>query len=322
MSRNVIATVIGLVGVMILTGCGASQVNLAMQFKVNDVDTYRVTTEQIKDYKFEQPSEEPPKVTENQSATVISVVFDQRVDNIDAKGNAIADITVKGLQYTVTEKDATKFDFDSAREADKSKPLAKLVGATYKINISPDGRVSVLEAQQARKLLTGATTDAKVASNLFKDDTIIQRHEVLALPKGVQSTVKVGSAWSEVVASPPGLLAPKSYEKVYTLKEIEGGKESGTAQVVMTAQESAVQAEGVAKDAPGMGFMAKMFDTEESYNGSMKFHLGSGKVSEYMEKLAVRYIAAESPANQKPDKGPDTLIMGLTYTVSGQMLTQ
>jgi len=307
---------------MVLTGCGASQVNLAMQFKVNDMDTYRVTTEQIKDYKFEQPSEEPPKVTENQSATIVSVEFDQKIDNIDAKGNAIADITVKGLQYTVTEKDVTKFDFDSARESDKNKPLAKLIGSTYKITISPDGSVSVLDAQQARKALTGALTDAKIASNLFKDETIIQRHEVLSLPQAGESVKKAGNTWSEVVASPPGLLAPKSYEKVYTLEKIEGGKESGTAQVVMTARESAVKAEGEAKDTPGMGFMAKMFDTEESYTGSMKFDLGRGKVSQYMEKLAVRYIAAESPANQKPDKGPDTLVMGLTYTVSGQMLTQ
>jgi len=309
---------VSVLGVLMFCGC-ASQVRLALQFPPEHIASYRVTTEMVKDYRFEQPSAEPPKVQENQSATVASVTFDQRIDKVADDGSALATITVKALQYKVTEKDVTKYDFDSTAEAAASKPLSKVIGQSYTIRISPQGTVEVVDAEAIRKAVPATTNDGRVAGSLFNDENIIKRHSIVALPDASKATVAVGDTWTRVEPSPPGLLAPKSYEKVYTLEKVEGPKEAPIAYVTMTATESPEPAEG-GQQSPGMGFMAKMFDTQETYTGSMVFDCGTGRVRSLVEKLAVKYIAAEAPANQKPDVGPDTLTMGLTYTTKVETL--
>ncbi len=304
---------------LVMCGCG-SQVELAMKFPADHIATYRVTTEMVKDYRFEQPSAEPPKVQENQSATIAAVTFDQRVDEVDAEGNAVATITVKGLRYRLTEKDVTKYDFDSADAAAQAKPLAKVIGQTYRIRISPQGQVEVIDADAIRRAVPGAADDGRIARSLFSDESIIKRHTIMALPEAGDETVAVGDTWRRVEPSPPGLLAPKSYEKIYTLEKVEGSEGAQVAHVTMKAAESPTPAAEDTTQSAGMGFMAKMFDTRETYTGSMEFDCETGHVRRLVEKLAVKYIAAEAPANQKPDVGPDTLTMGLTYTTQIEAL--
>ena len=321
MSRKAIWILCGVAVSALMSGC-ATQTEMAMKFAQGDAAVYKVTTETIKDYKFEQPSLEPPKVKEDQSATVVTATFQQQVESVDAKGNAVANVTIKGVAYAIKDKDVVKFEYDSGNTADAEKPFAKVIGQVYKISISPDGKVTVLDANAARAAVAGSTMDARVAKSFFSDEAIAKRHEVLCLPEAGKA-VAVGGTWERVVPPPPGLLAPKSYKKVYTLTKIEGPKGKAVAYVDMKGAESPVQAEGAADQAASsMGPFAKMFDTEETYTGSLEFDLAAGRVRKQTEKLVVTYIAAEAPADQKPNVGPDKLTMRLTYGVDVQAVTE
>ncbi len=309
-TRIAMMVVAGL-GLVVMAGC-SSQAQMSLNFKAGDAGTYKVTTETIKDFKFEQPSMEPPKVKEDQTKTLAVVTFDQTIDAVDAKSGAIATITLKAIEYIVTDKNSVKFDFNSAREEDMKKPFAQLIGKSYKITLASNGKVSVLDAAEARKI-GDAGYDGKLAQAFLADERIIERHQILAMPDGAAATVATGKGWSKVVQSPPGLLAPKNYQKVYTLEKVEGGKDNPVAFVKMVGKASSEPVKDGAKNMDTMGPFAKMFDTNEAYDGQLVLETGTGAVRKCQEKLVVTYLASEAPADQKPDKGPDTLTMRFTY---------
>jgi len=306
--------VVSIFSAMLFTGC-AAPADLTMKFTPDDAVTYKVTTEMIKDYRFEQPT--AGKLVEQQSVTKIETEFLQKVESVDGQGNALVTITLNAIKFTVVDKNDTRLDFDSKRKSDKGKPLAKLVGQSYKIKISPAGGVKVVNAKKIRSVVKGGH-DGQVAKNFLSDDSIVKQHEVPALPDS-GTTLAAGSTWSRIKASPPGLLAPKSFEKIYTLSKIENRGGKNVAVVEMNAIDSATPAADASMSG-GMGPFAKMFDTEEIFNGQLIFDLAGGTVRRYNEKLVATYVAAESPPNQKPDKGPDTLTMGFTYAISKQLV--
>jgi len=311
-------TVIALYLLAGLTGC-AKQASLTLKFTPQETTTYKVSTETIKDFRFEQLSLTPPKLKEEQSGTTVKAVFQQTIDKVQSDGSALATVTIKDIAYTVKDKNNIKFDFDSRREEDKNKPFAKIIGQSYRIRISPAGVVEVIDAKGPRSVLTGGY-EARVAQSFFSDERIRKRHTILALPDIDKSTVKRGDSWSRIVASPPGLLSPKSFEKVYTVESVQGPKENPVVTVVMNATESAEPAPNVEKQPTGMGIFANMFDATETYTGKMVLEAGTGRILEYNEKLVATYLAAEEPADKSGDKGPDTLTMRLTQAVSMELV--
>ncbi|MCD6394018.1 MAG: hypothetical protein J7M40_10985 [Planctomycetes bacterium] len=301
-----------------LTGC-VKQANLTLNFAPEDTTTYKVSTQMIKDFRFEQPSLTPPKIKDEQSGTTVDITFEQKIDKVQSDGTALATVTVKGIAYVAKDKDTVKFDFDSTRQADKGKPFAKAIGQSYTIKISPAGVAEAVDARDARNSVT-AGYEGKVAKALFSDDRIKKRHSILALPDIAKSTLRAGSSWSRIVGSPPGLLTPKSFEKTYTLESVEGPKGNRVATVLMNAVESAEPAPDAGKQAAGMGIFANMFDATETYTGKMVLELGTGKVLQYNEKLVATYLAAEEPRGGSGGKGPDTLTMRLTQSTSMEIV--
>jgi hypothetical protein len=306
-------TVIGVCVLVAAGGCAGKKASLSLKFTPNETSTYKVVTETVKDYKFEQPSVNQTKT--QQTLSKAEVVFDQTIQSVEPGGDAKALITIKEVKYLVKNPQGTTLDFDSAREADKKNPLEGLVGLSYVIKITPAGEVVAVEdAQKAREAVKGDSMELKTAQALLSDDSIKQRHTLVALPSAKEASAKT---WSKVKGGPAGMLAPRSYEKVYTLKEVknEGGKQ--VAVVEMNARPSSVKAADMPKDeAKGMGFFEKMFDNKETYAGEMLLDLSTGKVNSYSEKLKSDWVAVEPADEVKSDKGPDVLTMGFSYSYS------
>jgi hypothetical protein len=277
---------------------------------------YKVVTETIKDYKFEQPSINQTKT--QQTLTRTEMVFDQQIQSVDPNGNGVALITIKELKYLATNPKGTAVDFNSAKEANKASALAKLIGQSYVVKLSPNGGVvAVSDVQKAIDAVKGDSLEQKVAQALLTDDTIKQRHTILALPDKKDEQVKVGQSWSKLKGSPAGMLMPKSYEEVFTLKEVKNEQGQQIAVVDMEARPTSQKTTDVSKDeAKGMGFFAKMFDNKETYNGKTMIDLTTGKVNGYNEKLKSEWVAAEPTEEVKSDKGPDVLTMGFIYSHS------
>jgi hypothetical protein len=202
-------------------------------------------------------------------------------------------------------------EFDS--DKDKGKPLAKLVGQTYTIKVSPSGQVlDVLNIDEARKTVRGGK-ESRVATHLLRDDTIKQLHSVLALPDDSKSRLSVGKTWSRIAGSPAGMLMPKSYEKVYAVKNISTVAGKTIATIEMEALPTSEQAEDTSDAQAGsLGFFSKMFESTDDYTGRLVVALDTGQVLKYHETLISVNTAADFPKGQKADKGPDVLT--LTFT--------
>lgn len=288
-------------------------VDLSLKFNVGDTTAYKVVVESIKDYKFEQPSINQTKTQQTLSMT--EIVYDQKIESVDPNGNAKALITVKEIRYLSKNPKGTAFDFDSAKDTEKKNAMSNLVGQTYVITMSPAGEVvAVGEVQKALDAVKGDSMEHKVAQSLLTDESIKQRHTVVALPDKKDLSAKVGASWSRIKGSPAGMLQPKSYEKIYTLSEVQKGQ---VAVVSMDAQPTSQKAADVAKDEQkGMGFFAKMFDNKETYTGKLTMDTQGGKVDGYSEQLKSEWVAVEPSEEVKSDKGPDVLTMGFTYRYS------
>ena len=299
--------------VILVSGCGSSA-DLSLQFTPDASSAYEVTTEVTKDFKFEQPTLD--KLREEQTKTLIRVGMTQKITAVDDKGVASADVTIDSLSVYMTNKNEVKLSYDSAKPEDKTNPLAKLIGQRYTVQIAPEGKVVAFNSDAAKKAVT-AGFEARLAERIVSEEGIRERHEIPALWGAGKGGAKT---WTQVVPSPPGLLAPKSYQKTYTMTGVETKNGQKVAVVTMNAMESAEPVEGQKTSAAGMGMFAKMFDSEDVYTGKLLLDMNTGEVIEYDETLVSTYLANEMPENAAPDKGPDTLTMRFTNRVSMKKL--
>ena len=240
--------------------------------------------------------------------------FAQEIESVLEDGSAVAKITIEGVKYTVTTKNKVEFDFDSSREEDKNRSFASIIGKSYKLKLSPDGEVEVIDASKARGAVKNGH-DAQIANVLLGNKRLVNQHKILALPnKEPSSVIELGQSWKELEASHPGLKwAQKSFAKMYTLTEVSEEDGSIVAKVEMEGIESSEAADGTSRIA-GMGMMAGIFDPTETFTGQIV--LKDGKVESYNEKFRGDYVAAEMPANATEETSPDTLTMGFTNSVN------
>jgi hypothetical protein len=282
----------------VLAGCvptAEMKLNLAPQSET----VYRVVLETGKDYAFVQPSIN--KTKERHTVGRAELVFAQRIESVDQQGNASADITIKELKYLSEDPQGKTLDFDST---------FALIGQSYKIKITPNGRVEVIDAQAAREVIKQEGSAKKFADRFFSNEEIERCHQVLALMDTKKTLCKKGDKWSTVAASPGGMLTPKSFEKIYTLTDIKEQKGEKIAVVAMSAAPSSKRTADVPEKEAAASFFAKMFEEKDEYSGKMVLNLTTGEIDSYQELLKAEWLAAESSEDQKSDKGPDELKMG------------
>jgi len=298
---SLILTTVSMFSVLFVSGCGPSA-DLSLKFSSDRTAAYKATTEVTKLFRFEQPN--LGKLKEEQTRTLIEMDFTQTIQDVDADGNATAQITINDLKVDIINKHDSQLSFDSRNESDKGAALAALLGKSYTIQITPVGRVKALDTKDAIAAVTTAY-EKKFIKSLLDPKNIAKRHQITALPKEQTDTLSVNDTWSEIVPSPPGLLAPKSYKKTYTLTALD----EAVATIEMTAGESAQAAEGDTQTAGSMGMFAKMFDNKDDYTGTLKIDLTTGEVIFVVEHLSEHSHAASLPENADPEKGPDVLTM-------------
>ncbi len=292
-----------------IPGCGTparkQTIQVSQQFTPQDDETYEVAVTVTKDFKFEQPA--LSKLREEETTTEVRMKVDQTISSIDEDGWAIATVTIRDLACKMIKQNEVQIDYDSARPNEPDNPLKKLLGQSYTVRLSPDGKAEALDASGFKT--TGIPgLEGRLAKRLFAEEEIVKRHEVLDLPDA-PAAVKPGAEWERIVPSPPGLLSSKSFRKVYTLSEIKTQDDKRTAVITMAASESAVPAEDTLDGQGGLGIFAKMLDNEDEYTGKLVMDLDTGKIREYDETLVSSYIAQERNPSASPEQGPDTLII-------------
>jgi len=288
-------------------------VTLALKFVPQDSTTYRVIMEAEKSVMWEGPLPEKPGAFKGgRTASRIEMTFTQRIQSINDKGDAVVEITIKGLKDLAQVRDNTILDFDSSREKDRDNPLSRLIGQSYTIEISPAGRVlRILDVNEARAAVKGDSSAHQTASALVSDDIISQRHTILGLPVIEKNQLHKGDTWSEIESFSFGMMGSKSDEKIYTLKEVKETDHRQIAIVEMNAIPSSEMAEELHRE-QATGLFSKLFDNTETYTGELKLDLTTGKIEKYIEQLRTEWVAVDPFAGQQDDKEPAALKMAAT----------
>jgi len=274
----------------------APAVELALKFAPGHSTTYKVTTEVQKGVQWEgAPGTRPAAFKGGHSGSRVEMTFEQRIESVDAEGDAVVQITIKALKYLGRMRDEVILDFDSAREEDRDNPLAKLVGKGYKLEMSARGEIlALIDVEPLRKALEGPLPGHDTAQKLLSRGRILQRHEVVALSASKEKIVRPGQDWSSVKAFSFGMMGAQSYERIYTLKEVKAD-EGPLAVIEMKAIPSAALAEEMHKQQVVNPF-AGMFDNTASYEGRLELELATGTIRRYAEEMRTEWVVADPQA--------------------------
>jgi len=301
---------------LLTAGCTAptrDAATLELKLAPQDSTAYKVTTEMEDSVKFEGflPDQIASKDSRNHNR--IEITFDQRIQSTDDKGNAVAKITIKKLKYVSIHRDNLVLDFDSSREKDQDKPMAKLIGQGYTIEIAPTGEVTkVIDVKQADQAVRSASTPPKVAVRLIDPTVIKERHGILTLPVTDKNQLRTGDNWSSIKAFDFRMMGSKSYERIYTLKETKDTNGRQVAVIEMNAIPSSEMAEQLHKEQATPDFSKLFDDSGWQYTGRLKLDLTAGKVEEYLEKLQSEWVAVDPSAGREGDSEPAVLRMTAT----------
>lgn len=291
-------------------------VELALKFTAEDSTTYKCTQEALRSIKWEGPVTDGSAFKGGQTSSKVEMTFTQQIQSIDDKGNAVAKITIKSFGYLSVVRDNPVVDFDSTREKDETHAFAKLIGQSYTIEITPVGLVSnVIDANQPKAAVKGTSSANKMALALFTPDAIKERHTIPAMPAMDRAKLRTGDNWTSIKSFSFGLMGSRSYERVYTLKEVKDTGSRRIAVVQMKAVPTTEMAEKLHKEQT-IGDFSKMFENTDTYTGQLNLDLTAGKVENCLETVQSEWIAVEPAFGQEEEKEPAVLTMTATRIYS------
>ena len=295
-----------------LGGCAEpakKPVKVALKFSPGEFSTYKLTTVAEKGVEFDGMFPEGSKFKGGRNETRIEMTFSQQVSRIQQNGEAIIDITIKSLKYFSKVKENVTVDFDSSRADDWNKPLVKLIGMTYKLIVRPNGEVrKVVDVKPLRDAVKGQTTYHQKALEFLAEDALKDRHSFLDLPSPDANEMKPGDKWSAIKTFSFGLMGPKEYEKIYTIKDFDDDR---IAVVEMNAIPSATMAEELHEKGKSSTF-SKMFDNAtDSYSGELRIDLTNGIIEKAAEKLQLTWVVVDPSIQHKDKSGPASLKMSV-----------
>ena len=283
---------------------------LKMKFILGQTTGYKVTTETEKSIRWEgDASKKPKEFKGGATGNRIEMGFDQEVLEVKDNGDALIRVTIKTLAYVGRVRGAVVLAFDSSNDQDRQNPMAKLIGQSYTIRMTPRGAISdPVQAEPARQAVQGGEREHRTALKLLADRVVKERHEVTALAALKAPTARCRDQWSNIERFSFGILGEKVYERVYTLDKISETDEARTAVVRMKGIPSAAMAEELHQAQTANPFAA-MSDSSGTYNGRLELNLDTGQIGEYIEQMDMQWLLADPVAVQRGDPAPAVLRM-------------
>src|SRR4030042_443883 len=174
-------------------------VELALKFTPGDTTTYKFTQQARRSIKWEGPSTDDNVFRGGQTSSKIQRTFTQQIKSVNDNGNAVAMITIKDLKSLSIVRENPVIDFERAREKDQNHTLAKLIGQSYTIEMTPAGEVSeIIDTNQPAAAVRGAASIQQMALALFTPDSIKERHSIPAMPPADRGRLITGDNWSSI----------------------------------------------------------------------------------------------------------------------------
>ncbi len=277
----------------------AKNVPMVLKFSPGETAKYKVVMEGQRSVKWEGAVPNKPAFQSGENVSKAEMTFTQKIQSVAVNGNAAALITIDRLKYASSIKETKILDFDNSRAEDANSPIAKLIGQSYTIEITPSGEVSkIIDVNSAIAAVKGDSPAQKAALNLLGSEVIKDRHGTLRLPAN-KTQLKIGESWKSVKTFSFGWMGPVAYERIYTLEGPDDHKATAKMKAVPTTE----------PNNPLASRLSKSFDHKGRYWGELQFDTSSGQVVKYSETLEEEWLAAK-PSEEKETEGePATLTM-------------
>lgn len=292
-----------------------AQVKIALKPVVGDQATYKIATKARRATKWQGPVPDKSVFEENFNEERVEMVITQRIQSVDTNGIAVAQITIDGVKCNYLDKSATSVDFDSSRPSDANNPIMKLVGQTYLIEFGPWNNIYAVDnLPPAMMTMKDGTPSGQAGFSILLPEAIMERHGIMQLPEPGQKIFKPGDKWNRIKTLAFGKMGIKSYEKIYTLKEVRDADGRKIAVIDMsTIPSSEVEPKYRAQQAEIN--VPKTFDTNDSYTGSGEFDLTTGRIENYHEDFEASWVVA-LPTKQGDTGEPVVLKMSAARAYS------
>ena len=284
---------------------------LTLKFVPGQRVTYKVTSAMERTMKWEgNMTKKPPSFKDGRTAHRVEMTFDQRVERITEEGDAVIQVTITALRYQGEVHERMALDFDSVRAEDRERPLAKLIGQSYRVEMTPQGVVIALRDLPAvRETLQGDLLEYRTALKLVSDRVTRERHEVPALMALKSPEVRPEAHWSNLKAFSFDMMGAKTFERIYTFEGVESRDERSTAVVAMEGV-LAAPGTGQSQQAPVMNPFASMTDNTDDYTGQLKLDLSTGQIEDYAERFQTEWVVVDPASVKSGDPNPAVLKMG------------
>lgn len=267
-------------------------VEMALRPAIGQEHSYKVASEMKRTIKWEGAIPSQNIQQESASSDKLEMIFSRRIEGRDANGGTTAQVTIDGLKYVSVVKNINIMNFDSSAPSEANSPLAKLIGQSYTITIEPNNYISeITNLPRANVLMKGVSSADVIGQNLLSPDSIRSIHSTLILPAASKDNILPGDKWSGIKTFGFGMMGIKSYEKIYTLKDVKDARGDKTALIAMSAIPSS-EVEAKFSDQQGKTNSSTIFDTNEVFTGKGEIDLTAGSIKKYNEDLKTNWIAA------------------------------
>jgi len=288
-----------------------ASVAIALKPTAGEQTRYRIATHASKSINWEGPVPEKKAFEENFNDEQVEMVITQRIQSVDSEGRAAVQVTIDQMKYRAIIKSKPAVDFDSTRQSDANSPLAVLMRQRYTIEVEPNNYVSSVSGLGAVVAgVSGQTAADRTGQGVLSQKAAAERHMTLLLPRTGEEQLKLGDKWSRVKTFEFGLMGLKSYEKIYTLKEIRDEAGHQIAAIDMSAIPTS-EVEEKYRNQQGADF-PKKFDTDETYKGSGEVDLTAGCINSYREKLQTNWTAAFPPNHGATEDVNEPVVLRMT----------
>jgi hypothetical protein len=269
-----------------------AQVKIALRPTVGGLATYKIVTQARRATKWQGPVPDKAVFDENFNEERVEMVLTQRIQSVDPNGIAIAQVTIDGVKCLYSNKKMTSVDFDSSRRSDANNPIMKLIGQTYMVEFSPWNNISAVDnLPPVMMTMKDGTPSGQAGVSILYPEAIMERHGAMQLPQPGQELLKPGDTWRRIKTFAFGKMGLKSYEKIYTLKEMRdaGGRKIAVIDmntIPSSEVEPKYRGQQAEVDVP------KMFDTNDSYAGGGEIDVEAGRIENYHENFQASWVVA------------------------------
>ncbi len=284
---------------------------LAFQPEPNSVTKYRIITEAHRSTEWQGPVPNKESLKQGHNDNRLEIIFSQFVpepnEQIEQETTP-ALIKIEQVKYSSTVQGRTDLEFDSSTNQDPNHPFAKLVGQTYGITFTPDNHIpTVFGLSQGRHAVSGPEEINQIALRIFSPELIRERHGTPAFPKGKKQHAILGDSWSTIKTFAFNFMGLKSYERVYTLRDVVTSDGHRLAKIEMNAIPTSKLERRFQKER--MPQPPTNFDSTDSYTGTAEVDLTDGLVNYCSEQLTVTWTGVLPPDPKQGTTEPVVLKM-------------